>query len=141
MCPRGVVGVGVLNLSSGAPLLDLRSCGGEGLGESDGSLLEGGARMADRDGHEFHLAPNFLEGVDKWGVLGCLLALSFVAAEVLAKEDLADEEVALLPVEGGRVRLGAVRDSSGVDEVGSCSVSRVEEAVLYFEGKDPLGDA
>ena len=141
MCPRGVVGVWVLDLSSGAPLLDLRSCGGEGLGESDGSLLEGGARMADRDGHEFHLAPNFLEGVDKWGVLGCLLALSFVAAEVLAEEDLADEEVALLPVEGGRVRLGVVRDSSGVDEVGGCSMSRAEEAVLYFEGKDPLGDA
>ena len=141
MCPRGVVGVRVLDMSSGAPLLDLRSCSGEGLGESDGSRLEGGARMADRDGHEFHLAPNFLEGVDKWGVLCCLLALPFVAAEVLAEEDLADEEVALLPVEGGRVRLGAVRDSSGVDEVGGCSMSRAEEAVLYFEGKDPLGDA
>jgi hypothetical protein len=67
--------------------------------------------------------------------------LPFVATEVLAEEDLADEEVALLPVEGGRVRLGAVRDSSGVDEVGGCSMSRAEEAVLYFEGKDPLGDA
>ena len=141
MCPRGVVGVRVLDMSSSAPLLDLRSCGGEGLSESDGSLLEGGARMADRDGHEFHLAPNFLEGVDKWGVLGGLLALPFVATEVLAEEDLADEEVALLPVEGGRVRLGVVRDSSGVYEVGGCSMSRAEEVVLYFEGKDPLGDA
>ena len=141
MCPRGFVGVGVLNVSSGAPLLDLRCCGGEGLGESDGGFLEGCSRVADRDSHEFHLAPDFLEGVDKWGVLGCLLLLPFVAAEVLAEEDLADEEVALLPVEGGRVRLGVVRDSSGVDEVGGCSMSRAEEAVLYFEGKDPLGDA
>ncbi len=31
--PRGVVGFGVPNLSSGATLLYLRSCGGEGLGE------------------------------------------------------------------------------------------------------------
>ena len=31
--PRGIVGFGVPNLSSGSPLLDLRSCGGEGLGE------------------------------------------------------------------------------------------------------------
>ncbi len=141
MCPRGVVGVWVINMSSGAPLLDLRSCGGEGLGESDGSLREGGARMADMDGHELHLAPHFLEGGEKWGVLGGLLALPFVATEVLAEEDLADEEVALLPVEGGRVRLGIVRDSSGVDEVGGCTMSRAEEAILYFEGKNPLGDA
>ena len=141
MGPRGVVGVGVLNLSSGTPLLDLRSCGGEGLGESDGGLLEGCARMADRNGHELHLAPHFLEGVDQWGVLGGLLSLPLVASEVSAEEDLADDEVALLPVEGGRVRLGVVRDSSGVDEVGGCSMSRAEEAVLYFEGKDPLGDA
>ena len=141
MCPRGDVGVGVLNLSSGAPLLDLRSCGGEGLGESGGSLLEGCARMSYRDSHELHLAPHFLEGVYKWGVLGGLLLLPLVAAEVTAEEDLADEEVALLPVEGGRVRLGAVRDSSGVDEVGGCSMSRAEEVVLDLEGKDPLGDA
>ena len=38
MGPCGIVGVGVPNLFSGAPLLDLRSCGGEGLGESNGSL-------------------------------------------------------------------------------------------------------
>ena len=103
MCPRGVVGVGVLNLSSGAPLLDLRSCGGEGLGESDGSLLEGCARMTDRNGHELHRDPHLLEGVDKWGVLGSLLALHLVATEVSAEDDLAEEEVALLPVEGDRV--------------------------------------
>ena len=106
MCPRGVVGFGVLNMSSGAPLLDLRSCGGEGLGEKDGSLLEGCARVADRNGHELHLAPFFLEGVDKWGVLGGLLLLSLAASEVPAEDDLGEEEVALLPVEGGRVRLG-----------------------------------
>ena len=89
MCPRGVVGVGVLNLSSGAPLLDLRSFGGEGLGESYGRLLEGCARMSYRDSHELHLAPHFLEGVDKWGGLGGLLVLPFVATEVSAEEDLA----------------------------------------------------
>ncbi len=141
MCPRGIVGFGVRNQSSGAPLLDFRSCGGEGLGESDGSLLEGCARMADRNGHELHFAPHFLEGVDKWGVLGGLLALPLVATEFSAEDDLAEEEVALLPVEGGRVRLGAVRDSPGIDEVGGCSMSRAEEAVLYFEGEDPFGDA
>ncbi len=141
MGPRGIVSVGVPNMSSGAPLLDLRSCGGEGLGESNGRLLEDCARMAYRNGHELHLAPHFLEGVDQWGVLGCLLALPLVATEVPAEDDLADKEVALLPVKGGRVWLGAVRDSSGVDEVGGCSMARLEEVVLYFEGKDPLGDA
>ncbi len=141
MCPRGVVGVGVLNMSSGAPLLDFRSCDGEGFGESDGSLLDGCSRVADRNGHELHLAPHFLEGVDKWGVIGGLLSLPLVATEVLAEIDLDDDQVALLPVEGGRVRLGAVRDSSGVDEVGGCSMPRAEEAVLYFDGNDPLGDA
>ena len=79
--------------------------------------------MADRNGHELYLAPHFPEGVDEWGVLGSLLALPLVAAEVPAEEDFAEEEVALLPVKGGRVGLGAVRDSSGVDEVGGCSVS------------------
>ena len=123
MCPRGLVGVGVLNLSSCAPFLDLRSCCGEGLGESEGSLFEGRARVADGDGHELYLAPRFPEGVDEWGVLGGFLALPLVAAEVPAEEDLAEEEVALLPVEGGRVGLGAVRDTSGVDEVWGCSMS------------------
>ncbi len=141
MGPRGIVGVGVPNMSFGAPLLDLRSCGLEGLGESNGRLLEGCACMTDRNGHELHLAPHFLEGGDKWGVLGGLLALPLVATEVSPEDDLAEEEVALLSVKGGRVRLGAVRDSSGVDEVGGCSLSRAKEAVLYFEGKDPLGDA
>ncbi len=141
MCPRGFVGFWVLNISSGAPLLDLRSCGREGLGETDGGLLEGCARMADRNGHELHLAPHCLEGVDQWGVLGGLLLLPLVATEVSAEDDLDEEEVALLPLEGGQVRLGVVWDSSGVDEVGGCTVSRAEEVVLYFEGKDPLGDA
>ncbi len=111
------------------------------MGESGGGVFEGCIRMADRNGHELHLAPHFLEGVDKRGVLGGLLLLPPVATEVSAEEYLAEDEVALLPVEGGRVRLGAVRDSSGVDEVGGCSMSRAEEAVLYFEGKDPLWDA
>ena len=96
MCPRGVVGVWVLNMSSGAPLLDLRSCGGEGLGESEGGLLEGRARVADGDGHELYLAPHFPEGVDEWGVLGGLLLKPLVAPEVLAESDLEDDKDALL---------------------------------------------
>ena len=123
MCPRGVVGVGVPDKSSSAPLFDLRSCSGEGLGESEGGLLEGRACVADGNGHELYLAPHFPEGVDEWGVLGGLLALPLVPAEVSAEEDLAEKEVALLPVEGGRVGLGTVRDSSGIDEVGGCPMS------------------
>ena len=97
--------------------------------------------MADRDGHELHLAPHVLEGVDKWGVLGGLFALPLVATEVTAEDDLADEKVAILPVEIGRVRHGTIRDSPGVDEVGGGSMSLGEEAVQYFAGEDPLGDA
>ena len=85
--------------------------------------------MAYRDGNELHLTPHFLEGGDKWGVLDGLFALPLFAAEVSAEADLDDEKVALLPVESGRVRPGAIRDSPGVDEVGGGSVSRGEEAV------------
>ena len=91
MCPRGFVGVWVLNISSGAPLLDLRSCGGEGLGETEGCLLEGGAGVANGYGHEFHLAPECLELFDEGGVLGGLLLAPLVAAEVLAEADLDDD--------------------------------------------------
>ena len=141
MCPRGFVGFWVRNISSGAPLLDLRSCGGEGLGELGGGLFECCASVADGDGHELHLAPNSVEGMYEWGVLVGLLAAPLVASEVLAETDLEEDQDALLSVEGGQVRLGAVRDSSGVDEVGGCSMPGAEEAVLYFEGEDPLGDA
>ncbi len=48
------------------------------------------AGRADRNGHELHLAPHFLEGVNKWGALGGLLALPLVATEVSAEYDLAD---------------------------------------------------
>ena len=78
--PSGVVGVGVPNLSSGAPLLNLRSCGGEGLGKSSGGLLKGCARMADRNGHELHLSPHRFESGDEWGVLGGLLLKPLVAS-------------------------------------------------------------
>ena len=141
MCPRGVVGVRVLDMSSGAPLLDLRSCCGEGLGESEGGLLEGRARVADGNGHELYLAPHFPEGVDEWGVLGGLLLKPLVTTELLAETYLDDDEIAILPIEGGWVRFGVVRDSSGVDEVGSCTMARREEGVLGLEGEDPFRDA
>ncbi len=47
-------------------------------------LLEGGARVADGDGHEYHFPPQRLEGVDEWGVLFGLLLKPLVAPEVLA---------------------------------------------------------
>jgi hypothetical protein len=61
-------------------------------------LLEGGARVADGDGHETHLPPHFLESVDEWGVLGGLLLEPLVAPEVLAESDLDNDEDALLAV-------------------------------------------
>ena len=130
MCPRGGVGVGVSNLSSGSVSLDLGSRGSKGLGEVVLSLGEGGARVANGDGHENHLSPHFLECVDEGDVLGGLFLTSLVATEVSAEEHLVEEEVAVLPVECLRVWVWSVRDSTGVDEVGGCAVSRREEGVL-----------
>ncbi len=113
MCPRGGVGVWVSYLSCGSVSLDLGSRGGHGLSEVVLRLVEGGAGVANRDGHEFHFSPS-----------------SLVAAEVSTEEHLVDDEVAVLPVKCLRVWIRRVRDSSGVDEVGSCTVSRLEEGVL-----------
>ncbi len=45
------------------------------MGETTVCLLEGGADVADGDGHELHLAPERLEIVDEWGVFdGFLLS-------------------------------------------------------------------
>ena len=81
-------------------------------------LLEGGARVADGDGHEYHLPPHRLQSGDEWGVLGGLLLKPLVAPEVLAESDLEDDEDALFAVEGVRVRRRGVWYSSGVDKVG-----------------------
>ena len=88
--------------------------------------VEGGAGVADGDGHEFHLTPYPFEGIDEWGVLSGLLLTPLVASEVLAETDLDEDEVALLAVAIARVRRRDVRYSSGVDEVGGGSVSRPE---------------
>ena len=128
--PRGCVRGRVLGSSSGALQFDTGSGGGEGLDETAVCLLEGGAGVADGDGHELHLSPELLEFIDEGGVFGGLLLEPLVASEVLAETDLDNDHVALLAVEGGRVRLGAVRDSSGVDQVGGCSLSRAKEAFL-----------
>ena len=45
-----------------------------------------------------------------------------VASKVLAEADLDKDEVALLAVDGGRVRRWDVRHPPSVDEVGGCSV-------------------
>ena len=36
-------------------------------------LREGCARVAERDGHEFHFSPHRFEGGDEWGVFGVIL--------------------------------------------------------------------
>ena len=54
-------------------------------------LLEGGARVADGDGHEFHLSPNRIESGDNWGLFGGLLLKPLVASEVLGESDLDDD--------------------------------------------------
>ena len=126
MGPRGGVVLGVACSSSGPASLGLGSCGREGLSEMALCPLEGGACVADGDGHEYHLSPQRLEGVDKLGVFCGLLLKPLVAPEVLAKSDLEDEEDALFAVEGVWVRRRGVWYSSGVDEVGGGAMSLPE---------------
>ena len=126
MDPCGGVGLGIECSSSGLASLDLGSCGGEGLSEMTLCLFEGGARVADGDGHEYHLPPQRLEGVDEWGVLGGLLLKTLVASEVLVESELKDDQDAQLAVEGVRVRRRDVRYSSRVNEVGGGAVSLPE---------------
>jgi len=89
-------------------------------------FLEGGTRVADGDGHDFHLPPQRLESVDEWDVLGGLLLKPLVAPEVLAESDLDNDKDALLSVEGARIRRRGVRYSSSVDKVGGGAVSLPE---------------
>ena len=81
MGPRGGVGAGVLDFSSGSSPLDLGSCGGHGLGEMAMRLREGCSLVADGDGHEFHLSPHCFEGGDELGVLSGLLLKPLVASK------------------------------------------------------------
>ncbi len=111
------------------------------MGESVLRLGEGCAGVANGDGHEFYLPPYRLERVDKGGVLGGLLLELLVASEVPTEADLDEDEVVGLSVADRRVRFRSVRDSSGVDEVGRCALSRREEGVLGLEGENPLRDA
>ena len=98
------------------------------------SLLKGGARVAEGDGHKFHLSPYPLEGGNEWGVLKSLLLEPLLTTEVLAESDLEEDQVALLAVESTWVRRGSVRHPSAVDEVGSGAVPRSEEGLLGLKG-------
>ena len=104
MGPRDGAGVGALDFTSSPVLLDLGSCGGLGLGEMALRHGEGNASVADGDGHEFHLPPFRVESVDEWGVLGGLLLMSSVAAEISTKPYIDQNEVTLHAVESARVR-------------------------------------
>ncbi len=53
-----------------------------------------------------------------------------MASKVLVESDLEDDQDALLPVEGARVRRRGVRNSSGVDKVGGCAVAFTEKDLL-----------
>jgi hypothetical protein len=97
--------------------------------------------MADREGHELHPSPIFLEGRDEGGVfLGLLVELN-VAAEVPAEADLDEDEGALLSIEGGRVGRGSVRDPSCADEVRCCSMPGFEHLLVLCAWDDPVWDA
>ena len=109
MGPRGGVGLGVGDFSSSLATLNLGPRGGHGCCKMAMSLLEGGARVADGDGHEFNLSPYHLEGGNEWGVLGCLLLAPLLTSEILAVSDLNDDEVALLAVESAWGRRLGVR--------------------------------
>jgi hypothetical protein len=56
--------------------------------------LKGDTRVADGDGHEFHLSSHRFEGGDEWGVFGGLLLTPLVTSEVLAESDLDEDQVA-----------------------------------------------
>ncbi len=85
--------------------------------------------MAYGHGREFHYSPHLFESYEKWGIFRGHLLEPRVASEVPAESDLDKDDVASLAVESGRVRRGGVRDSSGVDEIGSCSLPVFKEGV------------
>ena len=64
-----------------------------------------------------------------------------MASEVPAEADFDEDEVALLTVEGSWVRVGRVRDSYSVDQVGCRDMAGLIEGVLGCLREDPFGDA
>ncbi len=123
-----------MGVSSVSLLLDLGSCGREGLNEAALCLLENGVSVSDGDGHELHLAPHRFEIVDEWGALGGFFLEPLMASEVSAKPDLEEDEVELLAVESVRVRRRGGRYFFGVYEVGGDSMSVLELGLLGLEG-------
>jgi hypothetical protein len=73
--------------------------------------------VADEKGNELHPSPVSFEVRDEWGVFLDLFFELNVAAEVLAKSDLCDDEGALFPVERVRVWGGRTWDPSSINEV------------------------
>ena len=126
VAPRGGVGVGVGDVSSGSVSFDIMSCGREVLGEALLGLVESGAGVADGDCDELYLPPYGVDDGDEGFVLGGLLLKLGMASEVPAKADLDKDEVALVAVEGGRVRRWGDRYPLGVDRGRGRSVAAPE---------------
>ncbi len=134
-----VVHFGVHGSSCGSSLCSGRSGGVEGGREALLGLVEHCAGVADGDADELQCALDCYEGRDEGGVLLVLLFQPFVEAEVLAECGVHEDEGALLPVEGGSVPVGGVRNPAGVDEVRRNSIAVGEEVVGDVVGEDPVG--
>ena len=102
---------------------------------------EGGAGVADGDGHEFHLSPYWFGSDDEGGIFGGLLLKPLVAFKVLEESDLDEDEVAFLAVESARVRRRDVRYSFGVDELEGGAVSLPETGLPGLVGEYLSRDA
>ncbi len=124
-----VVHVGVHGSSCSSSLRSGRSGGGEGGREALVGLVEHCAGVADGDADELHCAPDCSEGRDEGGVLLVLILKPSVEAEVLSGCGVHEDEGASLPVEGGCVPVGGVRNSTGIYEVRCDSVAVDEEVV------------
>jgi hypothetical protein len=78
------------------------------------------------------------EGCDEGGVfLGLLVELT-LAAEVLAKADLDDDEGAMFFVKRGRVGEGSVWDPSCIDEVRCSAMSGFEQHLGFSRWEDSI---
>ena len=97
------------------------------------NLVEGGAGVADGDCDELYILLEVFEDADEGSVLGGLLLKLGVASIVPTETHLDKDEVALLAVEGGRVRRWGVRHPPGVDEIGGRSVAAPEYALMGLE--------
>ncbi len=79
------------------------------MGQALLGLGKGGADVADWDGNELHIPPYGFDGGDEGGVLGGLVVKLGVATEFSAEADLDEDEVALLALDGGWVRIRGVK--------------------------------